>query len=111
MAKPVWIVQQVEPLSNYVLLLTYASGEQRLFDVEPLICEYKAYRPLRDMEFFNKVFVECSSVAWDDKIDISPEYVYENSVQVSDDVERRPFNKEKYFEHLNQDYQPGLYAE
>lgn len=76
------------PLVGGMLLVTFASGERRLFDVTSVTGS--AFAPLRNNEAQETVCVEHGFVSWlDGSIDLAPEYVYEHSVtynDVSDDL-------------------------
>lgn len=80
---PVWVVKKVQPQSNYTLLLTFASGERRIFNALPLL-KKEAYPPLKNLNFFMQARVEGDSVAWSDEIDIAPEHLYEYSLPMEE---------------------------
>ena len=44
MKTPVWVVTNVEPQKDYTLILTFASGEKKLFDARPLLAK-AIYKP------------------------------------------------------------------
>ena len=58
-------ITKVKPLDNMMLLLTFNSGEQRLYDASQLL-EYPVFQPLKEKEVYGE-------------LDISPESMYENS--------------------------------
>ena len=51
MKTPVWIVTNVQPQKDYTLILTFASGEKKLFDARPLLAK-AIYKPLTNLSFF-----------------------------------------------------------
>lgn len=72
-------VVSAKPLQGGMLLVGFASGEERLFDVTSL--EGPAFEPLCDESVFSNPTVEHGFVSWSDgEIDVAPEYMYENSV-------------------------------
>ncbi len=72
-------VSVVKPLDDMMLLVTFASGERRLYDATQLL-EYSAFQPLRDEAIFRAVRVDHGVVTWmDGDIDIAPETMYANS--------------------------------
>ena len=79
MKTPVWVVTNVQPQKDYTLILTFASGEKKLFDARPLLAK-AIYKPLNNLSFFLTAKADCGSVAWIDEIDIAPEYLYECSL-------------------------------
>ena len=69
---------KAQPLEDMMMILTFSSGEQRLFDATLL--SGPAFRPLSKPEVFNSCKVVDGVVTWmDEEIDCSPEYMYENS--------------------------------
>ena len=75
---PVWVVKDVEPKEDYTLLITFESGEKRVYDARPLL-EKKIYEELRNPAFFMKARAEYDTVIWTEDLDIAPEHLYECS--------------------------------
>lgn len=74
-------VSGVRPLEDHRLWLRFNSGEAKVFDFKPLL-EKPCFAPLKDDTVFRAVYIDYGVPVWDDgEIDISPEYLYENSVQ------------------------------
>lgn len=72
-------VQSVKVVGELCLLLTFVSGEKRVFDASFLL-EYPVYEPLADNEIFNNISIEGGTVIWQNgDIDIAPETLYEKS--------------------------------
>ena len=68
-----------KPLIGGILLVTFSSGERKLFDTTLL--EGSAFEPLKEQEIFNDVRVEHGFVSWaNGSIDLSPEYLYEHGI-------------------------------
>lgn len=82
MKNPVWVVTGVKPQDDYTLLITFTSGEQRIYNARPLL-EKAIYSPLKNLAFFLGAKAECGTVIWNDDIDIAPEHLYECSQPVS----------------------------
>jgi hypothetical protein len=74
-----WTVKSVTPLANYWLHLTFENGEQRYFDMKPLL-DTGVFKALRDTEMFCTVRVAFDSIAWNNEIDIAPETLYHNGL-------------------------------
>ena len=71
-------VAEARYLPYGMLLLTFSSGEKRLFDVTQL--KGSAFAPLKEEEVRRSVRVFHGAVVWlDGEIDCSPEYLYRNS--------------------------------
>ena len=72
-------VQAVKPLDDMMMIVTFESGEKRLYDATQLLA-YPAFQRLKDDEIFKNAKVEYGVVTWDDgEIDIAPETMYANS--------------------------------
>ncbi len=77
-------VASATPLIGAMLLVTFSSGERRLFDCTTL--EGSAFAPLKDEAVFKTAKVEHGFVSWaDGQIDIAPEYLYANSIPYTED--------------------------
>ena len=73
-------VTDVQPLSEYQLLLTFENGEKRLFDMKPYL-DKGLYKELKDKSKFRSVRVSFDSIEWCNQADIDPEFLYEKSVE------------------------------
>lgn len=51
MKTPNWVVIAVKPQRDYTLLLSFANGEQKLYDAHPLLAK-SIYKPLNNLSFF-----------------------------------------------------------
>ena len=71
-------VTAVKPLRGHMLLVTFSTGEQRLFDVTTL--RGSAFEPLQKEKVFNNPVLFHGVITWNNgEIDIAPEAVYRNS--------------------------------
>jgi hypothetical protein len=72
----------VKILPDYIMLITFSTGETRLFDATNL--EGKVFEPLKDKSVFQNAEIEHGVVTWNNgEIDCAPEYMYENSYEYS----------------------------
>lgn len=78
MKEPVWVVKDVIAYEDYTLLITFSSGEKRIYNARPLL-EKKIYAPLNNISFFLRARAEYGTVIWNDDVDIAPEHLYECS--------------------------------
>lgn len=76
-------VESVKPLDGYKLLIKFANGEERIFDVSPFL-DIGRFTELRNLSLFNSVVVKFDSIEWVNHLDIDPEVLYEKSVKVED---------------------------
>lgn len=71
-------IVEVKPLRGRMLLVTFSTGEQRLFDATTL--EGSAFKPLEDEKVFNNSKLFHGVITWNNgEIDIAPETVYRDS--------------------------------
>ena len=71
-------VTEVKPLRGGMMLVTFSTGEKRLFDTTTL--QGSAYAPLADEKVLNSPVLFHGVITWNNgEIDIAPETVYRNS--------------------------------
>ena len=75
----------VEPISATRLLLVYANGERRSFDVGPWL-GIGRFAELKDESVFKAVRVSFDTVQWPNGLDIDPEELYSSSVALEGDA-------------------------
>ena len=77
-------VQDVLPLDNATLLVTFENGVKKKYDVKILFDSFENYKKLLDVNFFNNVKVDCGgyAICWDDEIDISEVELWENGIEI-----------------------------
>ena len=73
-------ISGIRAMDKYLLWIRFNTGEARVFDFKPLL-DSPAFAPLADKAVFRDVYIDYGIPVWKDgDIDISPEYLYENSV-------------------------------
>ena len=71
-------VTEAKPLCGGMMLVTFSTGEKRLFDTTLL--KGSAFVPLQDEEIFNHPVLFHGVITWNNgEIDIAPETVYQES--------------------------------
>ena len=71
-------VTDAKPLRGGIMLVTFSTGEKRLFDTTLL--KGKAFEPLQDEDVFNHPVLFHGVITWKNgEIDIAPETVYRES--------------------------------
>lgn len=78
-----YLVKAVIAEADYTLLVDFADGQRKRFDMKPIIARGGVFERLKDAEFFKKAHVDRDTVAWDDVIDIAPESLYERGVAIA----------------------------
>ena len=70
-----WDIVNVTPQSDYSLLVRFKDGLEGLVRLrkEQLT---GALEPLRDIKFFESVFIDHGAVAWPGEIDLAPDAMY-----------------------------------
>jgi len=74
-------VVAVRPNPDYTLILTFANGEVRTFDVKPYLT-IGIFRELQDQRRFNSVRPFLGSIQWQNGQDFCPDTLYLDSVPV-----------------------------
>ena len=72
-------VISVRPQPNFQLLLTFANGEIRQFDMRPLLA-MKPWSRIASPALFTKAHVDYGTVVWPGEIDIAHETLFLDSV-------------------------------
>lgn len=71
-------IVSAKPLDDMMMILTFSTGEMRLFDATVL--KGPAFQPLTDETIFKSCKIVDGVVTWmDEEIDCAPEYMYEHS--------------------------------
>lgn len=69
-------------LPNKIMLITFSTGETRLFDATVL--QGGIFEKLNDETIFNNAKLEYGVITWDNgEIDCAPEFMFENSYEYS----------------------------
>ena len=74
-------VTRLTPQAHHCLLLEFANGEVRLFDLTPWL-DKGVFRALRDSPDFAQAQVVDGSVEWPGEVDLSFDTLYLHSVAV-----------------------------
>ncbi len=82
--KPELKVCGIKPLDDFKLWLRFNNAEVRVFDFKPVL-DRPAYTPLKNEATFKSVYIDYGVPCWNDgAIDISPEFLYEQSEAVKE---------------------------
>ena len=78
-------ISEVKPLRGGIMLVTFSTGEKRLFDTTLLKCT--AFEPLKDEKILNNPVLFHGVITWNNgEIDIAPETVYRDSYAYESEV-------------------------
>ena len=74
-------VIEVRALEDYKLYLKFDNGEEKIYDMKPLL-NHKFYQGLKDKDRFKKVKPDGISIEWETGEDVAPENLYYDSVPI-----------------------------
>ena len=74
-------VKAVKPVEDYQLILTFANGEKRVFDMKPYL-KKGIFKELRNVAMFNTARVSFDTVEWKNEADLDPEFLYDYSKKI-----------------------------
>ncbi|MBR4744570.1 MAG: DUF2442 domain-containing protein [Oscillospiraceae bacterium] len=78
-------ITEAKPLRGGMMLVTFSTGEKRLFDTTKL--EGSAFKPLADETVFMNPVIFHGVITWNNgEIDIAPETVYEESYAYDEEI-------------------------
>lgn len=78
-------IKEVKPLPDYNLLVGFADGEQKRYDVLPLLEKSEMFKDLLSISgLFECVRVDSGGygISWNDDIDLSCGELWENGIQI-----------------------------
>ena len=77
-------IKNVTPLQDFKLIIQFAEGITKIYDMKKLIENNKIFADLKDINLFNSVKVDIGGygVIWNDDIDISCDELFENSKKI-----------------------------
>jgi hypothetical protein len=75
-------INKVEPLDNYLLILTFENGEKRQFDMKPYL-NLGIFKELKDTRVFRTVKPCFDSIEWENEADVDPEILYQDSIKIN----------------------------
>ena len=78
-------VTHVTARDDFQLLITFNTGETRLFDARPYL-QKGAFQSLQRLEQFKQAYVAYDTVCWPGDLDIAPETLYDRSIAQSSSI-------------------------
>ena len=74
-------IKEVKPQKDYLLLLTFANGEIRQFDMKPYL-DFGPFKELKNFSLFKTVRPSFDTVEWENEADLDPELLYQKSTRI-----------------------------
>lgn len=68
-------VIKAEYQEGYKVKLTFNDGVEKIVDLENELYG-KIFEPIRDIDKFNKFYIDCNTISWKNGADISAEYLH-----------------------------------
>ncbi len=80
------MIKVIEAKANedFTLDLRFSDGKRKRFDVKPYL-DYEVFRELKNPENFTRIKVSFGTVQWQNEQDISPETLYLEGIEISED--------------------------
>lgn len=77
-------IKDVKACANMRLLVHFANGTVKEYDVHNLLGKFPMFKALEDSELFNKVVVDTGGygIVWNDDLDISCDELWSNGKQI-----------------------------
>jgi DNA-binding XRE family transcriptional regulator len=90
----------VKPLPDTTLLVWFADGEIRQYDVKSLMTKWKPFAALDDEQLFRLVKIDAGGygISWNDDIDLACNELWENGVS----VDLVKMQRDQLIEHLSE---------
>ena len=68
-------VSEVKPINNYSLEIKFDNNEFKIFDISNYL-DIGVFKELKDLTYFNSVFVEDGTIRWKNGQDFCPDTLY-----------------------------------
>lgn len=81
-------VLEVKALKNYYIYLKFETGEEKVYDMKNLIDKIENYRKLKIRAYFTNVKPRGETVEWKEGEDVSPENLYNDSVDYKEFIKK-----------------------
>ena len=93
-------IHGVKSLPDMILLVWFAGGEIKQYDVKPLMTKWRSFSALKDEQLFRLVKIDAGGygISWNDDIDLACNELWENGIPV-DFVK---IQRDLFIEHLSE---------
>ena len=73
-------VKNVKVQQDFMLLITFANGEEKLFDVKPYLGT-GVFKSLKNVAMFSTATADYGTVVWQNNVDFDPDTLYLDSTK------------------------------
>lgn len=77
--------KKVKTLNDYKIFIMFENGEKKIFDLKPYL-EYEVFKPLKNIDEFNKIFIDFGTVCWKCGADLSRDTLYIKGTEYNEDL-------------------------
>ena len=74
-------VSKVKATDDFKLEILFTNGRFKSFDMKPYL-KYPAFETLKELNKFKDISVKYGTVQWGDELDISPDTLYLESIEI-----------------------------
>lgn len=92
-------VKNIIPTNEYALIIQYETGEIKYIDLKDEIFKYDCWKELRNIEYFNLVYVDefGDGPCWPNNIEMNPIRIYNQSINMLEIIQNAKSNKNNQF--------------
>ena len=77
---PPWIVKSVIAAPDFTLIVGFADGSRKSYDMKPVLAEGGVFNKISSPTSFARAYADGTTVSWPGNVDISPEELYRNGI-------------------------------
>ena len=82
------IIKNIDTLENFILILTFSTGEVRELDLKPIMDEYPLFHALEENNLFENAKIDLGGfgIVWNEEFSISSGDAYSRSVDANENA-------------------------
>jgi len=83
-----YLVRKINYIDGYKISLTFNNKKTKIVDIEPYL-DKGVFLPLRDPDYFKKVYLSGNTIVWPNEADFCPDVLYEIGVDISEEKKQK----------------------